>query len=170
MSHADDHSVVRLRALIAPAKIIAAQNFSAVQRMVAVSDGTITQLIEAFLGEPLEPAWIKQVSSTLSTDRRILLEGTRSGRPVVFAHSSVEHLLLPAPARADFLAGDKPIGEILRAHQLPTTRIVRRAWLDAAHELLDDGSQAVALAREYVICVGRQEVFRITEYFAPFIR
>jgi Chorismate pyruvate-lyase Rv2949c-like len=169
-SPADDHSVVRLRALTDPAEIIAAQNFTAVQRMVAVSDGTITQLIEAFLGEPLEPAWIRQMSSPLSTDRRILLAGTRSGRPVIFAHSSVEHPVLPAPARADFLAGDKPIGEILRAHQLPTTRIVRRAWLETAHEVLDDGSQAVALAREYVICVRQQEVFRVTEHFAPCIR
>jgi chorismate-pyruvate lyase len=89
---------------------------------------------------------------------------------VIFAHSSVEHPLLPSAARADFLAGDKPIGEILRAHQLPATRIVRRAWLETAQEVLDDGSRAVALAREYVICVGRQEVFRINEYFAPFIR
>lgn len=106
------------------------------QRLLLSNDGTTTTALAAYHGEPLgiqllgqevvaltEPdASLKLAAGERALDRRVLLRGERSGAPVLYGQSRVALDRLSPEVQAELLAGDAPIGLVLRGHRLETFR------------------------------------------------
>jgi beta-ribofuranosylaminobenzene 5'-phosphate synthase len=115
------------------------------QRFLLATDGTVTPALAAYLDEPIGVRVLRQEAVRLDRtdqlldarrgrrvlDRSVLLCGTDSGTVVLYADSRVALDRITAPVRADLLAGELPIGLVLRRHRVETFR----EWLGAGRRL-----------------------------------
>ena len=151
------------------------------QRLLLGTDGTVTRLLEAYAGEPVEVVKLLQVFDTardgdadlLAPDgqvlrRRALLRGQQSRQSLLYAEAvvaldRVEHALL-----AGLLETDKPIGVLLMENRTETFRELltvgrERAGEGAAHFGVDP--TADLLFRTYRIFAGGLPLLLIIEKF-----
>jgi chorismate-pyruvate lyase len=108
----------------------------AIQRLLLTTDGTMTTALAACHGEKVGVRLLGQEIVTLAGPdaalelgaggkvlaRRVLLFGQRSGTPFLYGCSRVALHRLDREVRAELLAGDAPIGLVLRSHRLETFR------------------------------------------------
>jgi chorismate-pyruvate lyase len=108
----------------------------AVQRLLLSTDGTMTTALAAYHRETVGLRLLDQEIVTLSEPdatlelsagermlaRQVLLFGTRSGAAFLYGRSRVALDRLTPEVRAQLLAGDDPIGLVLRNHRLETFR------------------------------------------------
>ena len=154
------------------------------QRMLLGTDGTVTHLLEAYAGEPIEVVKLLQEFDA-STDadrhldvsesdkvlrRRVLLRGSGSKANLLYAEAVVV-LGRVEPALLDGLLGtDKPIGALLAEHRTETFReilhIDREPAGPCGHHFGIDATAEV-IARTYRIVAGERPVILITEKFPP---
>lgn len=159
---------------------------SSLEKVLLLTDGSVTTLLEAVFGETVEVRTaVQQVvladpeqAARLSVEdgapvnhRVVDLVGTESGRVFVHAVSQTPLARLTAGARDDLLAADIPIGVILRRHQLETRREIVTvdevpAGEGAARAFGLPGDAAV-LCRRYVIVHDGRPLIWIQEQFAP---
>ena len=104
------------------------------QRILVTTDGTVTETLAAVFLEPIElvklavtivpnpeafPALELEGGSNLM-QRQIVLRGSRSGTPYVYAEVVIAADRLPQRLREDLLEGRIPLGQLWIAHRLET--------------------------------------------------
>jgi len=140
-------------------------------RMLLGTDGSVTSLLEAWLGAPIA---VETVSNRLdhtsprSLRRAAVLRVGPGGRPLLRARSVLAIERLPSSARTALLAGREPIGAVLREARLETRRELLGCTElgataeDAAVLGVDEGSpifertsRIVSLSRELAVVTER---------------
>ena len=173
--------VARLKSPTAPVAT-SAPPLTAFQRVLLSTDGTLTRVLEAYAGEPVEVVKLLQateVSDARDGDlllrgvepvlrRRVLLRGRRSRRHLLYA----EAVVLPGRVEPAFLAGlletDKPIGTLLAETRTETFReilAVGREEAGACAVHFDTAPSAELVVRTYRIWSHGQPIVLITEKF-----
>ncbi|MFB8033721.1 chorismate--pyruvate lyase family protein [Streptomyces sp. NPDC056004] len=144
-----------------------------VKRLLLVTDGTVTPMLEQIVGERLVTDRLTQTKTSadeeearrlgIPTGSAILvrstdLAGRDSGR--VFAHTKALVALdvLPARVRDGLLETAEPIGRLLRENRVET---FRQTLPDQTCEYAD----ADAARRQYVIYLNNSPGFLIEEHF-----
>lgn len=149
-------------------------------RALLLTDGSITTLLEAFIGCEIKVAGLKQktVSSNdalanelnvnsgeeLNEREVILLAGNE---PVVYAKSYAVISRLGDDAGNDILKTDIPIGKILRRHKLETHREIMEIGFKHDEKIagiLKLNNDKI-LWRSYVIIRKNVPLMKIEEYF-----
>lgn len=160
-------------------------NLSAMQRILLTTDGTITDMLEAYFREPLAVVPLAQeiIDSPESLPecgvdaghqvlrREILLRGKVSGRKVLHANTIIILDRLPERLRVGLLEKKEPIGQLLLRDKLETYREIIRCERQAAGALaIHFGcyDNAPLLTRTYVVTLGNQGIMRITERFPEY--
>lgn len=152
------------------------------QRILLVTDGTVTNILEAYAGEQIGVVKLRQVAEpaaqaaadldVLESDqilhREVLLTGRSSGRTFVYALSQIVPARLDSRVRRGLVESLEPIGRLLEENRIETFREIldaRRepAGVRAVHFGIE--SRALVVSRTYRIIAGRQPAMLITEKF-----
>ncbi|BAC88885.1 chorismate--pyruvate lyase family protein [Gloeobacter violaceus] len=154
------------------AEAIALGALSPVQRLLMVTDGTVTELLAAYF---LEPIAVRKLGPLVMRDlgervyeREVLLTGRISGQAYVHAQSTILIDRLTADLREGLLATDKGIGELLREELTETYRELSGYWHEAAGgraAYFGTDPEAPLLGRSYVVRCNQIPTMRITERF-----
>lgn len=162
---------------LSPERAIASDpDLSLLQKTLLITDGTVTQLLGVFTGEPirvekLEHELVQGGPPPLGVDARepvlsrvILLRGET--RPYMYAHSWLVPARMPAAMQDAMRQTDTPIGQLWKTSRLETFREIvefRRERDSAVSALL--GADGPLLSRSYVIHAGGRPMGLITEKF-----
>ena len=151
-------------------------------RVLLITDGTVTQSLEAYFADPIEAVVLSHHESVCHRqhaaidvapgdrvfNRRVVLRGKRTGTLYAAAESVIVVSRLPENVRQGLQEERMGIGEILRDGHLETFRNLlgsRRTNVGAwARELIADPA-ASAVARTYAIHIGGQPCVEIEETF-----
>ena len=157
-------------------------SLSLLQRILLISDGTITDAIEAAYLEPVHlvklgihsaPALADVESLDLKAgellmQRDILLRGATSGNNYVYARTLIALDKLDPNLRRDLIETDNPIGRLWVQYKLETRKEILKIWRLPAGRLsrhFGHAGSAGLLARTYRVISGGRPVMAITEYF-----
>ena len=152
------------------------------QRILLTTDGTVTHILEAFTGEPIEVVKLSQTlgpwhphESAISLTpadtvmrRSVLLRGRWSGRNLLHGDSIVAYDRIAPDVRAGLLDTDKGIGRVLFENHVETFREII-GWGEEpagpfAAELGIDAEAALLFRTYRIMCQGRP-IMLITERF-----
>jgi chorismate-pyruvate lyase len=161
-----------------------------VLRVLLTTDGTVTETLAAYHGEPvgvevLSQGWrdyegranreLEAAIGTRMLERTIALVGKVSGRRYAAAWSRIVPGLLPSGLQEGLLAEKEPLGQLLLAHRLETFREVVAAGRCPAGEAPTLGIRCAAALgvdpaaevvwRTYRVTHGGRPVMSITEFF-----
>jgi chorismate-pyruvate lyase len=157
----------------------------AMQRILLTTDGTVTDMLEAYYREPMtvEPLAQEIIDSPerLSElgveaghpvlEREILLRGKVSGRKALHADTIIVPDRLPEQVRIGLLEKREPIGQLLLRDKLETYREIIRCERTAAGALarhFDCYDSAPLLTRTYIVVHAGRGIMRITERFPEY--
>jgi chorismate-pyruvate lyase len=138
-------------------------------RMLLNTDGSVTALLEASFRDPVT---VETSSNTVDEGRlrrTAVLRLASDGRPLLRAVSEVALDRLPVPARRALVAGEQPIGIVLREARLETRRELGPCNADTA--TAEDAAELGVLPgtpvfqRTYRIVSRAQPLATITERF-----
>lgn len=146
---------------------------SYLQKIILGTDGTVTQLIESIVGEPLKleklaesdlPKYIGQAAQR----RIITLNGTLTGLPYLYADSLVYHHNMAADFSQALLETRMPIGKAWEKFQIETYKTLKhwgfeRAATTAKHFVIEPDE--LLLYRTYFVYSQGKIIFEITEKF-----
>ena len=159
-------------------------------RIILTTDGTVTDILEAYFRERMNVDPIQQQTVAARTlpavqqaqleiaddseviEREILLRGEISDSCHVYARSLIAVERLPAPVREGLLAKTKPIGHLLLEHRIATFKEIvdcHREPAGALAKLFAINERAPMLSRTYVLSVGAP-IMVITEKFPEYGR
>jgi chorismate-pyruvate lyase len=157
------------------------------QRILLITDGTLTEILEAYLLESIELVKLSERLLTgreantppaPETDERVLerkinLRGARSGTLYVYAESLVFVDRLDPTFQTELLGTNIPLGRLWRSHKLETFKQLVSIECRPARELgahLGCTEDAPVLARVYDVFSTGRLVMRITENFCATTR
>jgi len=155
---------------------------SPLQRILLITDGTLTEILEAHFLEPIELVKLSQKVFRSDTDlpapfvapgeavleRKINLRGSRSRRLYVYAESLLLVDRLDRQFRAELMESEIPLGRLWHKFQLETYKDLVSVAYRASGELgtrLDCSANSCILARTYDVISSRRPLMRISEYF-----
>src|SRR5581483_7251551 len=92
------------------------------QRLLLMTDGTVTKMLEAYTGEEIQVVRLSQAVHSSVLDRKILLRGRSSQRNLLYAESIIALDRLNQPVRDGLLKDEMPIGQLLLNSQAETFR------------------------------------------------
>ena len=152
------------------------------QRLLLVTDATVTQLLATSMEEQIEAVRLSQHVRVAGDerwplelragqwvlDRRVLLRGVVSGRNYLCGESAIALSRLPRAVRTGLLRGDRPIGLLLRESRTETFREILWNGTSVArgmapYFLLTEGTPL--LARRYRVWIDHRPAMLITETF-----
>jgi chorismate-pyruvate lyase len=152
------------------------------QRILLITDGTLTEILEANLLERIELVKLSEdmigaadVQLGLAgsaqdslLQRRILLRGTSSGKAHVYAESFIALDRLSAAFRDELLHSDVSLGRLWQKHRLETYKELaavscRPAGALAVHFACPE--ETLLLSRSYTVICERRPIMHISEYF-----
>lgn len=149
---------------------------SVLQKVLLITDGTVTQLLEIYTGEKISvqklehvlvagaPSSLRVSATEPVLSRRILLRGAT--RPYMYAHSWLVPSRMPKGMQEAMLQTDTPIGQLWKAARLETYREIidfRREQDSEVAALF--GVDTALLARTYLISAGGTPMGLIAEKF-----
>ncbi|MEN6342782.1 MAG: beta-ribofuranosylaminobenzene 5'-phosphate synthase [Methanospirillum sp.] len=157
---------------------------SPLQKVLLLTDGSVTTLLEAASGErvdvrtiaqdivPADAVQAERLECEIGDEvnRRVVnLIGARTGRVFVYAVSFTPLDRLMPGARDDLLAADIPIGRILLRHRMETRRELSEIGVVPAGGMLGRtfalAADAPVLCRRYTIVHGGKPLISIEERF-----
>ncbi len=164
------------RSHIEPSKL------SPFQRILLTADGTVTEILEAYLFEPIrivklpeEIAVTKQDIPDLNLtagneviDRKILLQGKISRKNFIYAESIIVPERLEPKFRDQLLNSKIPIGKLWLEHRSETFKEIVESSEEPAEKLSDYfqiQKEDKMLSRTYRVFSDRQPIVMITEKF-----
>ena len=136
-------------------------------RMLLTTDGSVTALLEASFGGRVVAESGSNTGVDSCVDRIAVLRLACDGRPLLRASSEIALNCLPPPARRELVAGEQPIGTILRETRIETRRELAPYRGDTA--TADDIAELGVLPgssvfeRTYSILSGARQLAVITE-------
>jgi chorismate-pyruvate lyase len=145
---------------------------SSLQRVLLVTDGTVTDVLEAFADEPIRVVKLGQeldaVDAGCVLRRTILLQGATSGTNYVHARSVFEPDHLHPEIVEGLLAGDTPLGRLLDEHRVETLREIVAMGFEAAGDCaayFGVAPDSNLVFRTYRIIADERPMVTITEKF-----
>lgn len=153
------------------------------ERVLLTTDGTLTDIIEAYLLEPIALVKLSEIISPLRypfpplalelgsdvVDRKILLRGTTTKRNYVYAETLLALERLDASFRDALLNSKTPLGRLWLEHKLETFKeIVGMGEQAPTPELcfyFDIQPEQRILMRTYRVMSNHQPLMLITEKF-----
>ena len=151
-------------------------------RVLATTDGTVTELLEAWAGEPVAIGELAQRREELLTPvvdldvaagvtvlkRRVVLCGERTRRPLLYAESLIALDRVPLFIADGLLIRRTPIGRILRESRLETYRELLQLGVETCGALASSLAlepHDIVVSRTYRIIAGSQPIMLINEKF-----
>ena len=155
---------------------------SPLQRILLITDGTLTEILEAHFLEPIELVKLSQQVFVSNADlpasfvapgesvleRKIKLRGSRSRRVYVYAESLLLVDRLDRQFRAELMESDVPLGRLWHKFRLETYKELVSIGCRPAAGLdtcLDCPEDSHVLTRTYDVISARVRLMRISEYF-----
>jgi chorismate-pyruvate lyase len=155
---------------------------STLQRVLLMTDGTVTDVVEAYANERIHVMKLSQSFGTVDSERpeleldpterilrrRILLQGASTGTNYIYADSVVTPDHLHPDVVDGLLVTDTPLGRLLARHRVETFREIVALGFEPAGTCagffeIDPTTKLVF--RTYRIIVNQRPVVRITEKF-----
>ncbi|MEZ5353904.1 MAG: chorismate pyruvate-lyase family protein [Bryobacteraceae bacterium] len=152
-----------------------------VQRVLLVTDGTLTDAVEALFGEPIG---LRKLGSRIAPSdgdsgaleaapgsgimhREILLKGEATGRNYVYAESELMLDRLPEGFREGLLVTNTPMGRLWSEHRMETWKELLYAGPVEAGGLAVHfpGCTGGLIKRTYRIFCGGRPLMVISEFF-----
>lgn len=157
-------------------------SLSLLQRVLLISDGTVTDVVATAFLEPIHLVKISEEASPaqlpidaldlksgeLVMRREILLQGERSRINRVYAESLIALDRLNPNLRDQLMNSDIPIGRLWMQHKLETRKEILKIWHVADGELCSyfgSAAKSGLLARTYRVFSGGRPIMLISEYF-----
>jgi chorismate-pyruvate lyase len=150
-------------------------------RVLLVTDGTLTETLEAIFLEPIELARLGQrnvpanashallevESGETIVERQIMLRGSRSGTNYVYAESLIAADRLTPAFRRGLVESDVPLGRLWIDQKLETFKEFLEMRSSTGENLPADFvcGRSSLLVRTYRVHSGGRPVFVITEHF-----
>lgn len=152
------------------------------QRILLVTDGTVTNILEAYAGEMIDVVKLKQsvepavgALPDLDVDdhedvlsREVLLRGRRTGKTFVHATSRIVPGRLASSVRDGLLRTTKPIGRLLEESRTETFRELLGSHREIAGRYgkhFGLAPDAPLIARSYRVLAAGRPIMHITERF-----
>jgi chorismate-pyruvate lyase len=146
-----------------------------VQRVLLITDGTLTGILEAVFLEPIRlvklgqrtvaagvpHALLEPLAGEEILERRVLLQGARTGRNYVHADSQVAIERLAPAFRRDLMESELPLGRLWIQHRLETFKEL----LDAGY----DPEPGAAVARWFAGAAVLRRTYRVFTHHRPLI-
>jgi chorismate-pyruvate lyase len=157
-------------------------SLSLVQRILVTTDGTLTETLAAIFLEPIElvklavtitqsPQPVPPLELEGGADvmqRQIVLRGSRSRTPYVYAEVLIATDRLPSRLRDELLEGRVPLGALWILHRLEIykdrPRVRQRPAGDVARHL-NVSEEDILIERAYRTFTSGRPVFLVSEYF-----
>jgi chorismate-pyruvate lyase len=170
------------RGFLATANGVDVQSLGLLQRVLLISDGTLTDIVEAAFQEPIRlvklsldvsPARAPIEELELKAEepvmrREILLQGAASHSNYVYAKSLIALDALPDRLREELVSTNRPLGRLWVEHKLETRKEILKVWRVYSGEILahfpNTGREGL-LARSYRVFSRNRPIMLITEYF-----
>ncbi|HJV09666.1 MAG TPA: chorismate pyruvate-lyase family protein [Acidimicrobiales bacterium] len=157
-------------------------SFTRFQRMLLGTDGTVTHVLEAYAGEPVEVVKLHQeLSLPQATDaelelsaeekvlrRRVLIKTVQTDRTLLYAEATVVVMRVEPAVLDGLVSTDKPIGILLAEHRVETFREILRVGRELAgptSAYFGMEPDAELVARTYRIVHRGRPMILITEKF-----
>lgn len=157
-------------------------SLSAFQRILLTTDGTVTEILEAFAGESIRLVKLFQETAVLTTAssalevpwghnvlrRHILLQGRMSLVNFLYAESAIALDRLAPAVRDGLILSHKPIGLLVLEHRIETFKEIldcAREPVGALAEHFHVDEDAVLISRTYRMITAGQPIMVITEKF-----
>ena len=155
---------------------------SAMQRILLTTDGTVTEILEAYLGEIMQVVKLAQGLLTLEEpivyldmgagqqvlSRKILLQGKISRINFLYAESMIAPDRLDPHVRDGLLNSNKPIGQLILEHRIETFKEI----VDCGKTLAGPSAgyfhiheSAPIIFRTYRVFANHHPIMLITEQF-----
>ncbi|MEL6930678.1 MAG: chorismate pyruvate-lyase family protein [Cyanobacteria bacterium J06600_6] len=155
---------------------------SFLQRLLLVTDGRITDIVQAYSGETVEAVKIHQKLiasnsrfSPLKLDRKyqlldrsIVLQGSQTKTNYLYADSQIVLDRLETEMRDELIFSRQPIGKLLRENKVETYREILDCGIEPAGLLgqhFQIEPQAELIYRTYLVLIDGLPVMKITEKF-----
>jgi chorismate-pyruvate lyase len=165
-----------------PEGAIDASTLAPFQRILLVTDGTVTDILQAYLGEKLSVVKLLQrlernADGVPDLDargpvqtlvRHILLRGVRTRKNFIYAESVLLPNRLDKQLRTGLFATQKPLGQLIGEAQLETRREILRSRMEragAVGKYFGVHARAPMITRTYRVFIARRAVMLITEKF-----
>lgn len=155
---------------------------STFQRVLLMTDGTVTDVLEAYADEPVKVVklaqWfdgvdpgrpeLERPTTERLLRRSVLLQGALTGRNLLYADSVVTPKHLHPDVVEGLLESDRPLGRLLAKYRVETFREIVAVGFEPAgscaqHFGVDPAEKLVF--RTYRILVDQRPVVRVTEKF-----
>jgi chorismate-pyruvate lyase len=162
-------------------QLIDLKNLSLLQRIVLISNGTLTELLEHLVNEPLEVvkihesidasdeiAYLDLPKNHQLITREICLQGKNSGQNWLYAKSKIVLNRLPSLFREDLLASQIPIGKLWAKHRVGTYKEIEPPFCETAQNLaihFNIAPEDELLGRTYRVFSNQQPMMMLTEKF-----
>lgn len=155
---------------------------SFLQRLLLVTDGRITDIVQAYSGETVEAVKIQQKLVTCDAqfaalqletqqqliERSILLQGTTTKTNYLYADSYLVLERLEPEIRNQLIFSRQPIGKLLRENKVETYREIIDCGIEPAGKLAQYfgiPASAEIIYRTYLVLINGLPVMQITEKF-----
>lgn len=158
----------------------AAPPMSVLQRVLLTTNGTVTDFLEAYAGEPMvvvkwsqsfeppTPETRLDGADQRLLERTITLRGARSGTTFLHADSHIAADRVPSGLLDSLLETGRPLGRLLNEHRVESFRQIIATGVmpaDALGTCFGVAADSELLFRTYLIHVGGRPLMRITERF-----
>jgi chorismate-pyruvate lyase len=158
-------------------------SLSIFQRILLTTDGTVTDILESYLSEPIQLVKLSEALITLEQDipamqlktgaevikRKILLRGRISRKTFIFADSIIVLDRLDEDFRNELLKTKTPIGKLWLEHRIESFKEIVDSGKEAPTEELSHYFQLQPninlFFRTYCVFSNSQAIMMITEKF-----
>jgi chorismate-pyruvate lyase len=164
---------------------ISASGLGPTQRVLLVTDGTLTEILEASFLERIqlikvrqqvvhankEHSYLEPIDDEAVMERKILLHGAESGRNYVYAESLVAVDRLGSALCDELLNSEIPLGRLWLEHKLETFKEMVEVEYRKAGEIsayFDGDSASLLIERRYRVWSGKKVVMVVTEFIPAF--
>lgn len=156
---------------------------SKLQKLILLTDGSITTLLEIITGKPVTVKTLIQeitkadyeFSELLEIEegdninyRVVILKNVGSETPLIYAESYTPISRLQKQFKRDLMKADVPIGKIMRERKIESRREIEKIeslFNDELSEIFDVSHHVPMLSRTYNIINNNMVLIRITETF-----
>ena len=154
---------------------------SFLQRLLLVTDGRITDIVQAYSGETVEAVKLRHrlvISGSRSPleldrecqllERSIVLQGSQTKTNYLYADSKIVLERLDSDIRDELIFSSQPIGKLLREHKVETYREILDCGIEPAgslSEYFDIKPSDELIYRTYLVLIAGLPVMQITEKF-----
>lgn len=158
------------------------KNLSPLQRIILISNGTLTELLEHLVVEPLQVVKLHESIDATSDEiayldlpknqqvitREICLQGKNSGKNWLYAKSKIVLERLPTQFQKDLLDSQIPIGKLWAKHRVETYKEIELPFSEMAEKLaihFNIAPKDELLGRTYRVFSNQQPMMMLTEKF-----